>query len=66
MQLVINGEKKTIDNVANIQDLLVKLGYETNSVAIACDGIFISRSKYPDFELEDGKELEILVPMQGG
>ncbi len=66
MQLVINGKAQQIDDVQNIKDLLLKLGYEANSVAVACDGTFISRSKYPDFVLQDGKELEILVPMQGG
>ncbi len=66
MQLVINGKAQEIDDVQNIKDLLLKLGYETNSVAVACDGVFVSRSKYEDLVLQEGKELEILAPMQGG
>ena len=66
LQLVINGKPQQFEDVQNIQELLLKLGYETDSVAIACDGTFVSRSKYTEFQLQDGKELEILVPMQGG
>jgi thiamine biosynthesis protein ThiS len=66
LQLVINGKAQEIDDVQNIKDLLLKLGYETNSVAVACDGVFVSRSKYEDLVLQEGKELEILAPMQGG
>jgi thiamine biosynthesis protein ThiS len=66
LQLVINGKQQQIDDVLNIEDLLLKLGYEKNSVAVACDGTFVSRSKYSEFQLQNGKELEILVPMQGG
>ena len=66
LQLVINGKEEQIDDVQNIKDLLLKLGYETESVAIACNGSFVSRSKYIDFQLQNGTELEILVPMQGG
>jgi thiamine biosynthesis protein ThiS len=66
LQLVINGKPQQVDDVQNVKDLLLRLGYETDSVAVACDGVFVSRSKYPDFQLQDGKELEILVPMQGG
>ncbi len=66
MHLVINGEEKTIDGVKTIEDLLKTLGYEKDSVAIAHQGTFISRSKYPQYELQNGEELEILVPMQGG
>jgi thiamine biosynthesis protein ThiS len=66
LQLVINGKTKDIDDVQNVDELLLKLGYEKNSVAVACDGVFVSRSKYANVQLQDGKELEILVPMQGG
>ncbi len=66
MQLVINGKPQQVDEVTSIKDLLLKLGYETDSVAVACDGVFVSRSKYTDIQLQDGKELEILAPMQGG
>ena len=66
LQLVINGKEQQFDDVQNIDDLLMKLGYEKDSVAIACDGSFVSRSRYSEFQLQNGKELEILVPMQGG
>jgi thiamine biosynthesis protein ThiS len=66
LQLVINGEKKQIADIKTVQDLLVKLGYETDSVAVALNNTFVSRSKYIECQLTDGEELEILLPMQGG
>jgi thiamine biosynthesis protein ThiS len=66
LQLVINGEQKKIDGIKTVQDLLLKLGYETDSIAVARDNTFVSRSTYSQCELKDGEELEILLPMQGG
>jgi thiamine biosynthesis protein ThiS len=66
LQLVINGEQKRIDGIKTVQDLLLKLGYETDSIAVARNNTFVSRSTYSQCELKDGEELEILLPMQGG
>ncbi len=66
MQLVINGKAKIIDGIKTVQDLLLELGYETDSVAVARNNTFVSRSTYSQSELKDGEELEILLPMQGG
>jgi sulfur carrier protein len=66
LQLVINGKQMKVDDVSTIKDLLLKLGYEADSVAVACDNTFVSRSKYAQYKIKNGEELEILVPMQGG
>jgi len=66
LQLVINGKAKIIDGIKTVQDLLLELGYETDSVAVARNNTFVSRSTYSQSELKDGEELEILLPMQGG
>lgn len=68
MQLVINGQKKIVEGsqTVTLKELLLQLGYETDSVAVAHAGTFVSRSKYAEQQIQDGEELEILVPMQGG
>ncbi len=66
MHLLINGEQKQIDDIKTVQDLLLKLGYETDSVAVARNHTFVSRDIYSNCNLEEGEELEILLPMQGG
>ncbi len=66
MQLVINGELKKIEGIRTVQDLLIKLDYEIDSIAVARNKTFLSRSKYNECELNEGEELEILTPMQGG
>jgi sulfur carrier protein len=66
LQLVINGELKKIEGIRTVQDLLIKLDYEIDSIAVARNKTFLSRSKYNECELNEGEELEILTPMQGG
>jgi sulfur carrier protein len=66
LQLVINGEKKSIRRATNVDELLNELGYERDSVAVASDGSFVPKQRYKDLILKDDMELEVLVPMQGG
>ena len=66
MQIVVNGEVKTIRQARNVDELLHELGYERASVAVASDGSFLPKQQYKTLMLKDDMELEILVPMQGG
>lgn len=66
MQIVVNGEMKTIRNATNVEELLKELGYERESVAVANDGNFLPKQQYKTLVLKDKMELEVLVPMQGG
>ena len=53
MQLVINGEKKSIRRATNVDELLNELGYERDSVAVASDGSFVPKQRYKDLILKD-------------
>ena len=66
MQLVVNGEASEFDEVATVQQLLEKLGYEPKSIAVAIDGQFVPRHEYPTFQLTESQALEVVAPMQGG
>lgn len=66
MQLLINGEKRELETVSSVQQLLDTLGYESNAIAIAIDGCFVPRHQYSVVALHDNQVLDIVAPMQGG
>lgn len=69
MPLVLNGKPHPLTAATTLEALLVQLGYEPKSVAVAVDGAFLPRSQYATFQLSADSEnqaLEILSPMQGG
>ena len=66
MQIIVNGTEQNIEGFETIDDLLLALGFERQSVAVALNGTFVARGEYSSTKLEDNMDLEVLVPMQGG
>jgi len=66
MILIINGEKKNFAAPLNLQAALEQEGYGDKLVAVARNGTFVTKNNYGATELEDGDEIEIVAPMQGG
>ncbi len=66
MVILINGQKKKLNAPPDLQSLLKAEGYEGKLVAVARNGAFVPRGAYANTNLEDGDELEIVAPMQGG
>lgn len=66
MQVVVNGNRETVQRAKTLDELLRELGYERESVAVARNGSFVPKKEYASLTLEDDMELEVLVPMQGG
>nr|WP_255464858.1 sulfur carrier protein ThiS [Pantoea multigeneris] len=46
--------------------LLLEQNIDASCVASAVNGEFVPRSRYADFALAEGQQLEVLSPMQGG
>jgi sulfur carrier protein len=65
MNITINGRKKSA-STPDIQSVLDAEGYKGKIVAVARNGIFVPRGEYANTNLQDGDELEIVAPMQGG
>jgi sulfur carrier protein len=65
MTIVLNGEERTIDS-ATISELVIELGYENKIIAVASNEVFVARRDYKDTEIQDGDDIEIVAPMQGG
>lgn len=66
MQIIVNGKQETIESAKTIDELLLELGFERQSVAVALNGTFVARREYATTKLEDEMDIEVLVPMQGG
>ena len=63
----VNGEIYQFDSdFSSIDVLLEKLVIDTSYMAIVVNKKIIPRSQHKQFELQQGDEIEMLSPMQGG
>lgn len=65
MKLRINGKPESVHNETTVNALLLDRGQD-GRVAVAVNGEFVPRDTYHETVLQDGDEVEILAPMQGG
>lgn len=68
MQLIINGEKKTIGEAETLEDVVTSLGIspETRGVAIALNDTVIPRSQWKATTVRPGDAIEVIHAVQGG
>lgn len=65
MKIRINGKEEVMSSTT-LEKLLSDLGHEPESVATAVNQEFVSISKRPRCELDDGDSVDIIAPMSGG
>ena len=65
MRISINGEAQEVGEVS-LAALLEQLGYTGTCVATAVNGEFAPASMRTETMVQDGDEIEIVGPMQGG
>lgn len=65
MRLIVNGEPIEA-RAARLDALLHELQYEGNHYAIAVNYDVVPRARWAQTVLNDGDEIEILTPRQGG
>lgn len=72
MNITLNGKNTEIAEYKTLTDFFTSLKEENSALqlpkqfAVALNGNFIPREQYDKSSLQDGDELELLVPMQGG
>jgi len=66
MQIIINGEKKTIDSNTTLAALLNELSIDTNRVAVELNMSIIDKADYSKTILKDNDSLEIVSFIGGG
>ena len=66
MQLVVNGEAKTVDGVATVADLVQQFDLTPERVAVEVNERLVRRAEYGQTPLEDGDRVEIVTLVGGG
>ncbi|GAA0515967.1 sulfur carrier protein ThiS [Pigmentiphaga sp. GD03639] len=66
MNIVLNGEPRTIEAASSVADLIQALGYAGKRVAIERNGEIVPRSAHQHTLIADGDRLEIVVAVGGG
>ncbi|MGO4711313.1 sulfur carrier protein ThiS [Bradyrhizobium sp. 2TAF24] len=65
MFLIVNGER-TQTQATRVDALLGELDYTGNHLAVAVNYDVVPRSRWAETTLNDGDQVEILTPRQGG
>jgi sulfur carrier protein len=65
MRVTVNGEQREILS-ASVEALLSELEYEGTHFAIAVNYDVLPKSKWAETPLQNGDEIEIITPRQGG
>ena len=65
-KVFVNGEYRELADGATVETVVTELGVNRSGTAVAVDGEVIPRGEWPQVELRDGQELEVLHAVQGG
>jgi sulfur carrier protein len=65
MRVIVNGEKRDVA-ATSVDALLGELEYEGTHFAIAVNYDVLPKSKWAATPLQNGDEIEIITPRQGG
>ncbi len=65
MRVIVNGEPREISS-ARVDALLGELEYEGTHFAIALNFDVLPKSRWAETTLNNGDEIEIITPRQGG
>lgn len=66
MNIVINGEQRTLDDDLNLQQLISMLQLENKRLAIEVNQQIIPRSEHASYTLKQGDKVEIVQAIGGG
>lgn len=66
VKIKINGEAQSFQAPLSLYDVLEQQGYVEMMIAVAQNGTFVARDTYKDVVVQEGDELEIVSPHQGG
>lgn len=66
MQVIVNGEPKSLPPGASVAELLDALGLTGKRVAVERNGEIVPKSTHASHRLAQGDRLEIVVAVGGG
>ncbi len=65
MNIQLNG-RAIVTQASNLSELLIEQQIDAACVATAYNGSFVPKTQYDTQQLDEGCQLEVLSPMQGG
>ena len=66
IKITLNGEEKQLENPTPLPQLLKEQGFTDGSFAVAVNGKFIPVESYSILEIDNGADIEVVAPSQGG
>ena len=66
VNVIINGQKKSFTAPLNLYDVLAQEEFIGMMIAVARNGDFVPKAEYKNTNVNDGDQIEIVAPMQGG
>ena len=67
MHILVNGEPKEVAGEGvSVRELLLRLGFNHDFLAVAVNRVCVPRGKHAEHSLREADEVEILAPMAGG
>ena len=62
----VNNQRATLPSPCSVADVLARLGYQGQKVAVAVNDSFVARSEYATHQLQGDDRVDVVVPVQGG
>jgi thiamine biosynthesis protein ThiS len=66
LEIILNGDKETLEKEYNITELLQKHGLNPAVVTISLNGDILTRDVFDNTIVKDGDSVDILMFMGGG
>lgn len=66
MNILLNGDKETLDKDYNLTELLLKYEFTPEIVTVNVNGEIIKREDFENTIVKDGDSVDILMFMGGG
>lgn len=66
MNIIVNGEPRSIEPETSVDDLIATLGLEGKRIAVEVNREIVPRSEYDNFKLNESDAIEIVNAIGGG
>ena len=66
MNLILNGEPRSVGSPLTLADLVQQLGMKSDRVAVELNSDIVPRQKWAETQLQEGDRLEIVHFVGGG
>lgn len=66
MDLVVNGERKELDDVKTVEAVVQALGLPRERVAVELNGAIVTKAQRAQTPVKDGDVLEVVTLVGGG